>query len=38
VGTRRSKIRQYERKWLDRPWQKVREAVEVKLFAEEGEL
>src|SRR5437016_3140467 len=38
VGTRRSKIRQYERKWLDLPWQKVREAVEVKLFAEEGEL
>src|SRR5207247_1224145 len=38
VGTRRSKIRQYERKWLDLPWQKVREAVEVKLFAEEGGL
>jgi len=38
VGTRRSKIRQYERKWLDLPWQKVREAVEVKLFAEQGEL
>src|SRR5438552_437704 len=38
VGTWRSKIRQYERKWLDLPWQKVREAVEVKLFAEEGEL
>jgi hypothetical protein len=37
-GTRRSKIRLYERKWLDLPWQKVREAVEVKLFAEEGEL
>jgi transposase len=38
VGTRRSKIRQYQRKWLDLPWQKVRETVEVKLFAEEGEL
>jgi hypothetical protein len=38
VGTPRSKIRQYEKKWLDLPWQKVREAVEVKLFAEAGEL
>ena len=38
VGTGRSKIRQYEKKWLDLPWQKVREAVEVKLFAEAGEL
>lgn len=38
VGTPRSKIRQYEKKWLDLPWRKVREAVEVKLFAEAGEL
>jgi Transposase DDE domain len=38
VGTPRSKIRQYEKKWLDRPWRKVRDAVEVKLFAEQGEL
>ena len=38
VGTPRSKIRQYEAKWLDLPWKKVREAVEVKLFAEAGEL
>jgi transposase len=38
VGTPRSKIRQYQKKWLDLPWQKVRDAVEVKLFAEEGEL
>ena len=38
VGTGRSKIRQYEKKWLDLPWQKVREAVEVKLFAAAGEL
>lgn len=38
VGTPRSKIRQYETKWLDLPWQRVRDAVEVKLFAEEGEL
>ena len=38
VGTGRSKIKQYEKKWLDLPWQKVREAVEVKLFAAAGEL
>ncbi len=38
VGTPRSKIQQYERKWLELPWQKVRDSVEVKLFAEEGEL
>jgi hypothetical protein len=28
----------YEKKWLDLPWQKVRELVEVKLFGQEGEL
>jgi len=38
VGTSRGKIQQYEKKWLELPWQKVRESVEVKLFAEEGEL
>ena len=38
VGTPRSKIDQYEKKWLGLPWQKVRDSVEVKLFAEEGEL
>ena len=38
VGTPRSKIRQYEKKWLDLPWQKVRDAVEVKLLADAGEL
>ena len=38
VGTPRSKIRQYEKKWLDLPWQKVRDAVDVKLFADAGEL
>jgi transposase len=38
VGTPRSKVRQFEQKWLDLPWQKVRESVEVKLFAEAGEL
>jgi transposase len=38
VGTPRSKIGQYEAKWLELPWQKVRESVEVKLFAERAEL
>lgn len=38
VGTPRSKIGQYEAKWLELPWQKVRESVEVKLFAEGEEL
>jgi len=38
VGTPRSKIQQYEKKWLELPWQKVRDSVEVKLFAEDGEL
>jgi transposase len=38
VGTPRGKIKQYERKWLQLPWRKVRDAVEVKLFAEAGEL
>src|SRR5438128_4566663 len=38
VGTSRSKIREYEKQWLELPWQKVRESVEVKLFARDGEL
>ena len=38
VGTPRGKIQQYEKKWLALPWQKVRDSVEVKLFAEAGEL
>src|SRR5499427_4628981 len=38
VGTPRSKVRQYEKKWLDLPWQRVRESVDVKLFTEGGEL
>ena len=38
VGTPRSKIQQYERQWLELPWQKVRDSVEVKLFREGGEL
>ena len=38
VGTSRGKIQQYERQWLELPWQKVRASVEVKLFAQDGEL
>jgi hypothetical protein len=38
VGTSRAKVKQYEQKWLELPWQKVRESVEVKLFAQDGEL
>jgi transposase len=38
VGTPKSRIQQHEQKWLDLPWQKVRDAVEVKLYEHEGEL
>ena len=38
VGTSRAKIKQYEKRWLELPWHKVRESVEVKLFAQDGEL
>jgi len=38
VGTSRAKVKQYEKKWLEWPWQKVRDSVQVKLFAQDGEL
>jgi transposase len=38
VGTPRSKITQYEQKWLNLPWKKVRDSVDVKLFENDGEL
>ncbi len=38
VGTPKSKIKQHEKKWLDLPWHKVRDSVEVKLFEHDGEL
>jgi len=38
VGTSRAKVKQYEKRWLELPWRKVRESVEVKLFAQDGEL
>jgi transposase len=38
VGTPKGRIHQHEKKWLDLPWQKVRDSVEVKLYEHEGEL
>jgi transposase len=38
VGTSRAKVKQYEKQWLELPWHKVRESVEAKLFAQDGEL
>jgi transposase len=38
VGTPKGRINKHEKKWLDLPWQKVRDSVEVKLYEHEGEL
>jgi len=38
VGTPKGRITKHEKKWLDLPWQKVRESVEVKLYEHEHEL
>jgi transposase len=38
VGTPKGKINQHEKKWLDLPWQKVRDSVQVKLYQSDGEL
>jgi transposase len=38
VGTPKGRIQKHEKKWLDLPWQKVRDSVEVKLYQHEGEL
>ena len=38
VGTPQSKIAQYEQPWLDQPWHKVRDSVDVKLFEKDGEI
>jgi transposase len=38
VGTPKGRINQHEKEWLDLPWQKVRDSVEVKLYQHEGEL
>jgi transposase len=38
VGTPKGRINKHEKKWLELPWQKVRESVEVKLYEHEQEL
>src|SRR5437870_4356706 len=38
VGTPKGRINQHEKKWLDLPWQKVRDSVEVKLYEHDSEL
>jgi len=38
VGTPKGRINQHEKEWLDLPWQKVRDSVDVKLYQREGEL
>src|SRR5947209_15397260 len=38
VGTPKASINKHEKKWLDLPWHKVRDSVEVKLYEHEGEL
>lgn len=38
VGTPRGRVEKYEKQWLDLPWQKVRDSVQVKLFSRDGEL
>jgi transposase len=38
VGTPKGRMRQHEKKWLDLPWLKVRDSVEVKLYEHEEEL
>src|SRR5215468_10919339 len=38
VGTPKGRINQHEKKWLELPWQKVRDSVEVKLYEYQGEL
>jgi len=38
VGTPRGLLNKYEQAMLDRPWQKINEAVEVKLLPQDGEV
>jgi transposase len=38
VGTPRGRVAKYEKQWLDLPWHKVRDSVQVKLFSRDGEL
>jgi hypothetical protein len=38
VGTPKGRVTQHEAKWLELPWQQVRESVRVKLYEHEGEI
>jgi transposase len=38
VGTPKARVSKYENQWLELPWHKVRDSVEVKLFSQDGEL
>lgn len=38
VGTPKARVTKYEKQWLNLPWQKVRDSVEVKLFSQDGEM
>jgi transposase len=38
VGTPRGRVNKYEKQWVELPWHKVRDSVEVKLFSQDGEL
>lgn len=38
VGTPKARVTKYEKQWLELPWTKVRDSVEVKLFSQDGEL
>ena len=38
VGTPKARVTKYEKHWLELPWTRVRDSVEVKLFSHDGEL
>ena len=38
VGTPKGRINKHEKKWLELPWQKVRDSVQVKLYEHDSEL
>jgi transposase len=38
VGTPKGRIHKHEKKWLDLPWQQVRDSVQVKLYEHDREL
>lgn len=38
VGTPKARVNKYEKHWLELPWRKVRDSVQVKLFSQEGEM